>query len=203
MKQINLLRDWILIFLPHVLAKVPSLSNPTRIHNNNARVGMFVHPQVHRVGYGLLTAATLETWRRSEGDRYHPPPKSRRLLAVPFVALEAPSRNSEFAHPEVLIGLSILAYRYEGLRMDDLKGIVRSLKTELAAQPGTFAERPASIIFMSWLSQRRQQTDESDEDEVLHTCLHTRLNTRLYTCLHMPRHMWIEGAAARVVRTGR
>ena len=91
--------------------------------------------------------------------------------------------------------------------MDDLKGIVRSLKTELAAQPGTFAERPASIIFMSWLSQRRQQTDESDEDEVLHTCLHTRLytrlNTRLYTCLHMPRHMCSEGAAARVVRTGR
>ena len=31
-------------------------------------------------------------------------PAARKMLAVPFVALEVPSRSSEFAHPEVLIG---------------------------------------------------------------------------------------------------
>lgn len=29
---------------------------------------------------------------------------------------DVPSRASEFAHPDVVIGLTILAYRYEGLR---------------------------------------------------------------------------------------
>jgi hypothetical protein len=97
MKALNLARDWVTIFIPHTLSKV------------------------HRVSYGLLTEQTLRNWKIAEGEHHRPPPKSRRLLAVPFVALEAPSRNSEFAHPEVLIGLSILAYRYEGLRLTDLK----------------------------------------------------------------------------------
>ena len=37
-------------------------------------------------------------------------------MAVPFVGKDVPSRSSEFAHPDVVIGLTILAYRYEGLR---------------------------------------------------------------------------------------
>jgi hypothetical protein len=128
MKALNLARDWVTIFIPHTLSKV------------------------HRVGYGLLSKATLRNWKLAEGENYRPPPKSRQLLAVPFIALEAPSRNSEFAHPEVLIGLSILAYRYEGLRMADLKRIIRALKEEQNSQPGPFVERAASILFQSWVS---------------------------------------------------
>ena len=43
-------------------------------------------------------------------------PYSRRVAAVPFVGKDVPSRSSEFAHPDVLIGLTIIAYRYSGLR---------------------------------------------------------------------------------------
>ena len=50
---------------------------------------------------------------------------SRELLAVPFMGKDVPSRNSEFAHPEVLIGLTILAYRYEGLRKRDMLTIIK------------------------------------------------------------------------------
>lgn len=31
-------------------------------------------------------------------------PKSRKLLAVPFVGKDVPSRASEFSHPDVVIG---------------------------------------------------------------------------------------------------
>jgi hypothetical protein len=39
-------------------------------------------------------------------------PRSRLKLAVPFLGKDVPSRSSEFAHPDIIIGLTILAYRY-------------------------------------------------------------------------------------------
>lgn len=33
-------------------------------------------------------------------------PKSRKLLAVPFVGKDVPSRASEFSHPDVVVGES-------------------------------------------------------------------------------------------------
>ena len=39
-------------------------------------------------------------------------PRSRFKLAIPFVGKDVPARASEFAHPDVIIGLTVLAYRY-------------------------------------------------------------------------------------------
>ena len=39
-------------------------------------------------------------------------PKSRQLLAVPFVGKDVPSQASEFAHPDIVIGSSVLAYMF-------------------------------------------------------------------------------------------
>ena len=39
-------------------------------------------------------------------------PRSRKLTAVPFVGKDVPSRASEFSHPDIVIGFTILAYRY-------------------------------------------------------------------------------------------
>ena len=47
---------------------------------------------------------------------------------MPFVGKDVPSQAAEFAHPEVLIGLTIMAYRYEGLRSFDIREIVAMLK---------------------------------------------------------------------------
>ena len=55
-------------------------------------------------------------------------------MAVPFVGKDVPSRSSEFAHPDVLIGLSLFAYRYEGLRIKDLKVLVSELKRDFKMQ---------------------------------------------------------------------
>jgi hypothetical protein len=83
-KSLNLCHNWLDTFLPHCLAKI------------------------NRVSFGLLSAedckATLATDPRV--------PRSRLKLAVPFVGKDVPSKSSEFAHPDVIIGLTVLAYRY-------------------------------------------------------------------------------------------
>lgn len=40
--------------------------------------------------------------------------EARRPLAVPFLGKDVPSEASEFAHPEVLIGMSVSTMRCEG-----------------------------------------------------------------------------------------
>ncbi|EDQ90981.1 uncharacterized protein MONBRDRAFT_31645 [Monosiga brevicollis MX1] len=100
--------------------------------------------KINRVGYGLLTPSDLA--------RLDPrTPQSRRLMAVPFVGKDVPSRSSEFAHPDVLIGLTIMAYRYEGLRASDLKRMVVQLKQDLSRQVGPREQRPASVVFQGFL----------------------------------------------------
>ncbi|CAJ1403476.1 unnamed protein product [Effrenium voratum] len=54
-------------------------------------------------------------------------PLTRAKLAIPFVGKDVPSQSSEFAHPDVVIGLTILAYRYEGLRREDFDEVLGCL----------------------------------------------------------------------------
>ena len=61
--------------------------------------------KINRVSFGILSPADLVMCDPRA-------PQSRRLMAVPFMGKDVPSRSSEFAHPDVLIGLTILAYRY-------------------------------------------------------------------------------------------
>ena len=89
--------------------------------------------QVNRVGYGILQAADLDTLRLQVGaSAVEAMPKGRRLLAVPFVGKDVPSSSSEFANPDVVVGLTLLAYRYDGLRQADIENLTRSLKVLFA-----------------------------------------------------------------------
>lgn len=123
-KLLNLARDWLRTILPHVLSKI------------------------NRVSYGLLReeyrAATASG--DSGGNT-----RSRLSLAVPFIGKDVPSRSSEFAHPDVLIGLTILAYRYEGIRVSDLVRIVSQLKQDFSRQLGPRDQRPACVMFREWV----------------------------------------------------
>ncbi|CAE7888387.1 CML12 [Symbiodinium microadriaticum] len=60
-------------------------------------------------------------------------------LAVPFIGKDCPSTASEFAHPDVAIGLTLLAYRYEGLRKQDFLLLLKQkwTKREGHTQGGT------------------------------------------------------------------
>jgi Protein of unknown function (DUF3645) len=88
-RMLNLTYDWLKAFMPHILSKID------------------------RVSFGLLSPADLA--RALAVDPFMP--RSRRLLAVPFVGKDVPSRASEFSHPDVVIGMTILAYRLVSLSL--------------------------------------------------------------------------------------
>ena len=75
---------------------------------------------------------------------------SRWSLAVPFIGKDVPSRAAEFACPEVLIGLSVLAFRYEGMRARDFRYLVTNLKERMRHETGPVPERPSRVLFDSW-----------------------------------------------------
>lgn len=83
-KLLNLCHNWLSTFLPHCLAKV------------------------NRVSFGLLS---MEDCKAALAADPHVP-RSRLKLGVPFVGKDVPSKSSEFAHPDVIIGLTVLAFRY-------------------------------------------------------------------------------------------
>ena len=41
-----------------------------------------------------------------------------------FIVTVAGTRSSEFAHPDITIGLTLLSFRYEGLRMSDFDAVL-------------------------------------------------------------------------------
>ena len=121
--------------------------------------------KINRVNYGLLQGAQLakeagdffnvdDDSSTSRGKAKKPPasPISRLLLALPFVGLEQPSDNSEFAHPDVAIGLTICAYRHEGMRTSDLRILISDLKAKFLAGIGDVEKRPEYILWEEWLS---------------------------------------------------
>ena len=57
-----------------------------------------------------------------------------KLMCIPFTLLagkDVPTLSSEFAHPDVVIGLTLWAYRLEGLRRSDMDALVRRLLTDM------------------------------------------------------------------------
>ena len=122
---LNLAHDWLTSYLPHVLSKI------------------------NRVSFGLLSASDL--LHLSVEERMHIP-RSRKYSAIPYIAKDVPSRSSEFAHPDVLIGLTALAYRIEGLRMSDLRFIINILKSRLQQEIGPEELRPSAVLFQQWIN---------------------------------------------------
>jgi len=84
--MLNLARDYLQSYLPHILQKID------------------------RVSFGMLSKEDI---KRAMQDDPHMP-VSRTKLAVPFIGKDMPSQSSEYAHPDITIALTILAYRYEG-----------------------------------------------------------------------------------------
>ena len=121
-KMINLGHDWLSSLLPHVLSKI------------------------NRVHYGLLRPHELE-FMAANGTL----PRSRRFLAVPFVGKDAPSLSSEYAHPDIAIGLTMLAYRYEGLRKMDFGAALQQLREAVEMESGPELKRASSQTWIQWI----------------------------------------------------
>jgi len=124
-KLLNLTRDWLRTYLPHCLGKI------------------------NRVSFGLLNDEDCK--RALKEDPLMP--RSRLKLAVPFVGKDVPSSSSEFAHPDITIGLTILAYRYSGLRESDFETVVDDLTMEFSREIGPARERKSSQRYEQWVSE--------------------------------------------------
>eukprot|EP01064_Diplonema_japonicum_P030608 TRINITY_DN5241_c1_g2_i1.p1 TRINITY_DN5241_c1_g2~~TRINITY_DN5241_c1_g2_i1.p1 ORF type:complete len:1299 (+),score=345.25 TRINITY_DN5241_c1_g2_i1:3062-6958(+) len=104
--------------------------------------------KIHRVSFGVLRPAELDRARKLDPNM----PKSRTLLAVPFVGKDTPSANSEFQHPDIAIGLTIHSTMQDGLRVRDLKELVLMLQNDFdkdeSFPPQT---RRAALTYVDWM----------------------------------------------------
>lgn len=137
-KLLNLAHDWLHRLLPHVLGKI------------------------NRVNFGLLQPSDLQRFSQQIIDVM---PISRKLTAVPFVAKDVPSTSSEFAHPDVAIGLTILAFCYEGLRLGDTKRLLQELKKDFSQQLGPKDVRPAVLLYQEWIRRSLEVSGPTAKEE--------------------------------------
>ena len=121
-RLLNFAHDWLSTLLPHCLAKV------------------------NRVTFGLLTPSEASTALEKDPNM----PRSRLMLAVPFLGKDVPSQSSEFAHPDVIVGLTILAYRHSGLRPSDFAIVMDGLVSDFEHEIGPPEERAASLRHAGW-----------------------------------------------------
>ena len=131
MQLVNLAEEWLSTFLPHCLQKID------------------------RVSFGLLS---MEEMRKAQKLDPHMP-RSRLKLAIPFLGKDVPSAASEFAHPDIIIGLTVLAYRYEGLRKVDFEqDLIALLRSNFENESGPYRLRPSSLMYNTWVEQAGGRT---------------------------------------------
>eukprot|EP00662_Eupelagonemidae_sp_cell21_P004942 gene4942-57190_t len=124
MMLLNLSRDWLRVFLPHVLTRI------------------------HRISYGVLRPDDLARAMRLDPHM----PRSRRLLCIPFVGKDTPSASSEFQSPDVVIGFTCLAYRFDGLRNTDFVELLKLMKEEMRDEAGVPIHRREAVKhYVSWV----------------------------------------------------
>jgi hypothetical protein len=124
-KMLNLSRDWLCSYLPHCLQKID------------------------RVSFGIMNEDDYK--RAKECDPYMP--RTRAKLSIPFIGKDVPSRSSEFAHPDIIIGLTILSYRYEGLRWTDFIDLIESMRSALTKELGPWEKRKSNLRFSKWIKE--------------------------------------------------
>lgn len=124
MKMLNLSHDLLNNFLPFMLGKI------------------------NRVSFGLLSKQDLKIALAGGGNNVS---LTRRLAAIPYVGKDVPSRASQFSHPDVVIGLTTLAYRYEGLRFVDFENCLLELREQLDSEYGPYHKRPSALRYKAWV----------------------------------------------------
>lgn len=123
MKMLNLSHDLLRNFIPHVMSKI------------------------NRVTFGLLSKADIRNSAEKNVSL------ARQLAAVPFIGKDIPSRASQFSHPDIVIGLTILAFRYEGLRFSDFENVLVELREKLDAEFGPYHKRPSALRYKAWVEE--------------------------------------------------
>lgn len=102
--------------LEYVFCKMLNLS---RLYING--ILPFVFSKINTVHYGILSVEQINKCQIIMS-------KSRYFLAVPYIGKDTPSPMSEYTNIDVVVSLTILSYRYQGMRYFDF---ILSLKNIL------------------------------------------------------------------------
>ncbi|CAF1494243.1 unnamed protein product [Didymodactylos carnosus] len=86
--------------------------------------------------------------------------KSEKEIAVPFKGKDLPSENSEFSHPDVMIGFTIISYLYRGLSLEQVKKELIKLKYE---QDKDRLLKQWVQENKEWIGLHKEWTDEHQE----------------------------------------
>ena len=141
---LNLCRTYLTALLPHVLSK-----------RSRVDFGLLSDEDAKR----LKLMEWEETTARTGGSEHELTTEellvinrtSRELLAVPFTGKDAPSKAAEFAIPEVIIGLTVAAYRIEGLRDRDIVRLLTRLLLDFSKDFGSPPDkRKENKMLFAW-----------------------------------------------------
>ncbi|KAL4512507.1 hypothetical protein ABPG72_020344 [Tetrahymena utriculariae] len=78
--------------------------------------------------------------------------KRQKEIAVPFKAKDQPSEKSEFSHPDIMIGFTILSYLYNGLYYSQFKSAILKLYHE--------EREDKNEILESWVEESQEWIEE-------------------------------------------
>lgn len=154
MQLLNLAHLWLHSVLPHVLCKVarvhfgllPETALPTPPPLDAGE------PRLKPTAISLPAHPSLPSLPSKSAAPADGAPQSRRLLAVPFVGKDVPSHAAEFSHPDALIGLTVMAYRHQGMRRGDFKGLMNLLLEQMEQESGPYRERPTCRLYSRWIA---------------------------------------------------
>ena len=138
--------------------------------------------KVNRVSYGLLRQHDLKSMPATMAV-------ARKVVAVPFVGKDVPSKAAEFAHPEVLIGLTVLAYRYEGLRTFDIHEVVTMTKQMAVREVGQYEHRKASKMFQRWVEKSTAAAGTKPEIDLQLRTIQIEEPKQMTACWATMRHL--------------
>eukprot|EP00966_Prymnesium_polylepis_P158367 3660630-Prymnesium_polylepis.1 len=157
---LNLCKLYLVSLLPHVLSKRVRVDFGLLQNQDAIRIQQLEFDEKQQ-RTGVKESPTRE-------QLLDIPRKSRELLAVPFVGKDAPSRAAEFSNPDVVIGLTVAAYRIEGLRERDMAALVKKQRLEFDRSTGDERLRPQWVRFDKWtrLGRQRWQRTHSEEEEL-------------------------------------
>ena len=154
LQLLNLAKQWVCSLLPHTLSKRSRIEMGLLQQRDIERLDAIKNEETSRQGGADATENDDDEDDQSEEalalKKKTKEPGSRELLCVPFVGKDVPSLGSEFSSPEVVIGMTIAAFRIEGMREPDMKVLILKLADEFSKESGPPERRSSGQRIKAW-----------------------------------------------------
>ena len=156
LQLLNLAKQWVCSFLPHTLSKRSRIEMGLLQQHDIERLDAIKKEEKSRQEGGEAEDESEDEDGESEEKqakakaKAKKKPGSRQLLCVPFVGKDVPSTGSEFSSPEVVIGMTIAAFRIEGMREADMKVLILKLSDMFSKESGPPERRSSGKLVKTW-----------------------------------------------------